>query len=340
LILNKNLKQRLIPWVDPHSGTILTKNGDFLVSKKNKFEMYNGIPNFVDKIQNKNQKQVSKSFGYKWTNTNFGQDDKEFEKKLKKPILGFMGISEKDLSFLKNKIILDIGVGSGSTARLWASHAKEFHGIDISKAVYSAPNAIKNFCKDAILSQADLNKLPYKNNSFEVIISIGVLHHTPNTKNALKNIIKKLKPDGYCLFYVYKKKSPIREFSDDYIREKISDLSPEQSLKSMESITKFGKDISKQKISIKISEDLPLLGIKKGKYNLQRFIYNHFFKCFWNDEWGFDYSNVVNFDWYHPKFAWRHSKNEIKDWCKELKLNVKFVKESDAGFTFLVKKNN
>ena len=268
----------------------------------------------------------------------FGQDDNEFETKLKGTILDLMGITEKDLSFLKNKTILDVGVGSGSTARLWAGHAKEFHGIDISKAVFLASNAIKNFCKDPILSQADLNHLPYRDNTFEVIISAGVLHHTPNTKNALKNIIKKLKPGGHTLFYIYKKKSPIREFSDDFIREKISNISPQVAMKKMESITKFGKDLSKQKISITISEDLPLLDIKKGTYDLQRFIYNHFFKCFWNDKWGFDYSNMVNFDWYHPKFAWRQSKNEIKDWCTELKLKIKFIKETDSGYTCLARK--
>ncbi len=336
--MNKNLKNRHILWVDPQNGTKLTKKGDFLISGKNKYQITKNIPNFIDSIQNQNQKQVSDSFGHKWTNSSFGQDDKEFETKLKKPILGFMGITEKDLFFLKNKTILDVGVGSGSTARLWAGQAKEFHGVDISTAVYKAPNAIKNYCKNPILSQADLNNLPYKNNSFEVVISNGVLHHTPYTKQSLKNIIKKLKPKGHCLFYVYKKKSPIREFSDDYIRNKISDNLPKQALKEMETITKFGKDLSKQKITIKISEDLPLLGIKKGKYDLQRFMYNHFFKCFWNEEWGFDYSNMVNFDWYHPKFAWRHSKNEIKDWCKELKLEIKFVRESDAGYTCLAKK--
>lgn len=331
-------KERLILWVEPQTGKPLTKKGKFLISKTNKFRIYNGIPNFVGNMDNEKQNQVRKSFGYKWTTSRFGQDDNEFETKLKGPMLGFMGITEKDLSFLKNKTVLDVGVGSGSTARLWAGHAKEFHGIDISKAVFFASNAIKNFCEDPVLSQADLNHLPYRDNTFEVIVSVGVLHHTPNTKNALKNIIKKLKPGGHSLFYVYKKKSPIREFSDDFIREKISDLSPQVSMKKMESITKFGKDLSKQKISIKISEDLPLLDIKKGTYDLQRFIYNHFFKCFWNDKWGFDYSNMVNFDWYHPKFAWRHSKNEIKDWCTELKLKIKFIKETDAGYTCLARK--
>jgi arsenite methyltransferase len=336
----KKTKNRLIHWVDPETGKSLTKEGHFLISENNKYRIQDGIPNFIDKISNIKQNQVSKSFGFKWTNSNFGQDDKEFETKLKGPILGFMGISEKDLLFLKNKTVLDVGIGSGSTARLWAGDAKEFHGVDISRAVYRAPNAIKNYCKNAILSQADLNNLPYRDKTFEVIVSNGVLHHTPNTRNSLKSLIKKLKSGGHCLFYVYKKKSPIREFSDDFIREKISDLSPRQSLKQMESITKFGKDLSKQNITIKISEDLPLLGFKKGKYDLQRFIYNNFFKCFWNDEWGFDYSNMVNFDWYHPKFAWRHSKNEIKDWCKELHLKIEFLKESEAGYTCLARKKS
>lgn len=334
----KNTKKRLILWVDPQTGNSLIEKNNFLVSKDNKFKITNGIPNFVESIQNKKQNQVSKSFGYKWTNSSFGQNDKEFETKLKGPILGFMGISEKDLSFLKNKTVLDIGVGSGSTARLWAGQAKEFHGIDISTAVYKAPNAIKNYCKSPILAQADLNNLPYKDKSFDVIVSNGVLHHTPNTKNALKNIIKKLKPGGDCLFYVYKKKSPIREFVDDYIRQEISGTSPQQSLKKMESITKFGKDLNKQKITIKISEDLPLLDIKKGKYDLHQFVYNHFFKCFWNEKWGFEYSNVVNFDWYHPKFAWRHTKKEIEEWCEDFKLRIKFLKESDAGYTCLARK--
>lgn len=200
-----------------------------MVSRTRKYPIKNNIPIFIKNFDNLGQKQVNESFGYKWTNSNFGQNDKIFEEKLKDIILDFMGITLKDLSFLKNKIILDVGVGSGSTARFWASKAKEFHGIDISKAVFKAPNAIKNFCKNPILSQADLNHLPYENNSFDVVISNGVLHHTPNTKNSLKNIIKKLKINGDCLFYVYKKKAPIREFSDDFIRNKLIKMDPKKS---------------------------------------------------------------------------------------------------------------
>ena len=110
--MNENLKDRLIPWVDPQTKKPLLKKGNYLVSENNKFKIYDGILNLSIAYITKKQNQVSKSFGYKWTNSNFGQNDREFETKLKDPILGFMGILEKDLSFLKNKTILDIGVGS------------------------------------------------------------------------------------------------------------------------------------------------------------------------------------------------------------------------------------
>ena len=72
-------KDERIPWIDPQTGEILTKKGNFLVSKDNKFRIHNEIPNFVDNIRNKKQNQVSKSFGYKWSNSSFGQNDKEFQ---------------------------------------------------------------------------------------------------------------------------------------------------------------------------------------------------------------------------------------------------------------------
>ena len=57
-----------------------------------------------------------------------------------------------------------------------------------------------------------------------IIFSEGVLHHTDNTFNALASVTEYLK-NGKIYFYVYKKKSPIREFSDDFIREKLQNLS-------------------------------------------------------------------------------------------------------------------
>ena len=321
--------------MDPFTYEQLIEENNFLVSKNSRYPLLDGIPSFVTKIKNNDQAKVKDAFDYKWMNTEFGQDDHEFEVKLTKIIIDFLGISKDDLSIFNDKIVLDVGIGSGSSARLWASRAKEFHGIDISNAIYKAPNALRTTKSIPILSQADLNHLPYLDNSFDALVSAGVLHHTPNTKLALKNILKKLKLNGTCWFYVYKKKAPLREFSDDYIREKIGSLSPEQVIEEMKKITNFGKSLHEQGLQIYIPNDIEILGIKKGNYDLQRFIYQNFFKCFWNDSWEFDYSNLVNFDWYFPKFSWRHTEDEIRQWCQEFNLEIIFLRETESGYSCL-----
>jgi arsenite methyltransferase len=327
---------RIVKWVDPFTNAPLIMQGNQLKSKTSTYSLKRGIPNFVyGSTADRKMSQVQAAFGYKWSKTDFGQDDELFEKNIKKMVYEFMGLTKRDLSMFDGKLVLDVGIGSGSSARVWAARAREFHGVDFSTAVYRAGNALKSSTASPILSQADLHHLPYKDESFDVIVSNGVLHHTASTKNAIKRVVKKLKRGGVFLFYVYKKKAPLREYADDLIRSKISDLRPELAWKMMKEVTKFAKSIHDQSIMITVPE-LHLLGIKKGDYDLQRFIYQFFFKCFWNDGFGFEDSNSANFDWYYPKFAWRQTEDEIRGWCKELRLRVNYIRENESGYGCLV----
>ena len=334
------MNNKLVEWVDPISNESLKQNNDFLISQNSKYLIHDGIPNFVNDIDDIEQKQVQNSFGEKWTKSNFGHDQKEFEDKIKPIYLEMMGLNEDDLNIFKNKIVLEVGIGSGSSSKLWAPQSKEFHGVDISKAVYQVKNSLGNLVSNVVLSQSDINNLPYLDNSFDFIVSNGVFHHTPNTKFALHNSLKKLKIGGSCIFYIYKTKSPIREFSDDYVRKQISNLDYDEAWEKMKSFTDFGESLSNQKIEIDIPSNVDLLGIKKGKYDLQRFIYDFFFKCFWNDSWGYDYSNLVNVDWYHPKYCWRHTVNEIESWCDEFNLEKNYIKETQSGYACFVTKKS
>ena len=255
---------RKILWVDPITNEVLNLDGHNLISKHSSYSISSGIPNFVDNVNDLVQKQVQESFGEKWTQSDFGQDDNEFDEKIKPTYLEMMGLNENDLNIFNNKIILEVGIGSGSSSRLWGPQAKEFHGVDISKAVYRVQTNLKNLISNPILSQADINKLPYLDESFDAIVSNGVFHHTPDTKIALKNSLKKLKVGGFCIFYIYKKKSPIREFSDDYIRSKISDLSYDDAWEKIKPLTDFGKLIHEKNTQITIPFDIELLGIKTG----------------------------------------------------------------------------
>jgi len=326
------ISNREISWVDPITNENLEIEDHTLVSKSSSYSILDGIPNFVNSLTDKIQKQVQESFGEKWTQSDFGQNDIEFEEKIKPIYMEMMGLEESILNIFKNKTILEVGIGSGSSSRLWAPQAKEFHGVDISKAVYRVPSNLKNFKTNLILSQADINKLPYLDESFDVVVSNGVFHHTPDTKLALKNSLKKLKVGGFCIFYIYKTKSPLREFSDDYIRSKVSNLSYDEAWKQIKPLTDFGKLLHEKNFQITIPFDIDLLGIKNGTYDVQRLIYDYFFKCFWNESWGYDHSNLVNVDWYHPKYCWRHSENEIRSWCSELNLDIKYIKELESGY--------
>ena len=324
---------RIVHWVDPFTNEPLEDIGTHLVHNDSKYPIIDGIPKFVQSDSNEEQYKIQKCFSYQWTESDFGQPEKFSDDAIRQDVLETMDLTEEDLTLFNDKLVLDVGVGSGASSRLWSPRAKEFHGVDIGDGIYRAKNTLKNSTENPILSHADLHHLPYKNGSFDVIVSNGVLHHTPSTKLALKSIYPKLKKGGIIIFYIYKIKPPLREFSDDYIRKCISHLSPDEAFEQMKPLTKLAESLSKQDIKITIPEDMPLLGFKKGEYDLQRFIYQNIFKLFWKDSMGFSESNMENYDWYYPKYSWRHTEQEIKDWCTEFNLTPKLIKENYSGFT-------
>ena len=324
---------KIVSWVDPFTNESLEETDTYLIHNDTKYPIINGVPKFVKENSDDPQYDIEKCFSYQWTESNFGQPDKFSDDDIKKDVIETMDLTDDDLSLFNDKIVLDVGVGSGASSRLWAPRAKEFHGVDIGNGVYRAKNTLKNSVENPILSHSDLHHLPYADESFDVIVSNGVLHHTPSTKNALKSVYPKIKKGGLIIFYIYKVKAPLREFSDDYIRNLISKMSPDEAFEANKSITKLAESLHNQKINITIPEDVPLLGFKKGEYDLQRFIYQNIFKLFWKESMGFYESNMENFDWYYPKYSWRHTEKEIREWCSEFNLSPKLIKENYSGFT-------
>jgi hypothetical protein len=138
---------------------------------------------------------------------------------------------------------------------------------------------------------------------------------------------------------VYKEKCPIREFSDDYLRDIVTKMSAPDAWKACTAITLLGKSLSDLGIDFDVPADIPELKIKAGRYNLQRFLYYNVLKCFWNESMTFDENNLVNFDWYHPAFTYRHSVEEIVSWTRDLGMKVLVLDEDDpSGISVLAQK--
>ena len=197
--------------------------------------------------------------------------------------------------------------------------------IDISLSVEAAYAKTKNMDNVCII-QADLNQLPFEKNYFDIIFSAGVLHHTGNTRGSFRNLCEFLKPSGIIGVYIYCTKPFIRELVDEEIRKITTKLDYNQCHEFSKQMTMLGASFYQLKKKIIIKEDIPLLNIKKGEYNLQRFIFDHFVKCFYNEKLGPDVCDMINLDWYHPQYASHHTKDEIESFFVENNIkDIKFV---------------
>jgi arsenite methyltransferase len=124
-------------------------------------------------------------------------------------------------------------------------------------------------------------------------------------------VARKIKRGGRFLFYVYRKKGPVREFTDDYVREKLQHMLPDEALNALYPLTKLGEALGKLNIDIEVADAVDILGIPAGKINLQRLFYWHFCKAFNRPKLTIGEMNLINFDWYAPKNAHRQTLAEV-----------------------------
>ena len=94
-----------------------------------------------------------------------------------------------------------------------------------------------------------------------------------------------------------------------------------------------GEVLGDLRVEVEVTEPVPLLGIPAGRWDLQRFFYWHVAKVFWRDDFTFEGNNHVNFDWYHPQYAHRHTEEEVRSWCEAAELEIVHLDAQESGFT-------
>jgi SAM-dependent methyltransferase len=121
----------------------------------------------------------------------------------------------------------------------------DYLGVDISAAIDVAKVRFEEHDFPGEFMRADISCLDVPNESLDIIFSEGVLHHTDSTEKSLKHLATKLVNGGRFMFYVYRKKALIREFTDDAIREALRPLSDEQAWEALKPLTQLGIELGK-----------------------------------------------------------------------------------------------
>jgi arsenite methyltransferase len=240
-------------------------------------------------------------------------------------------------------LVLDAGCGAGMSAlELFGAAFERMHyiGTDISEAVDVARERFAERGIAAGFIQANLHALPVAPGSLDVIFSEGVLHHTDSTERALRHLARLLKPGGRILFYVYRRKGPIREFADDYVRAKIRDLPPETAWGALRPLTELGIALGKLGAEIELKEPIDILEIPAGRIDVQRLFYWHVLKAFYRPDLSFEEMHHINFDWYAPENAHRQSPDEVRRWCAEAGLAIERERLEESGITIVARKKS
>ena len=307
------------------------------------FNVLEDIPRFLPDRVDPAQAQVKDAFSFKWSRDEWGFKPKHIELMRSFFWDRFCFSQEKDVaSLFGDRVVLHAGIGSGQAEQHYLEHCREVWGIDLSESIDACSRNWKKYYPELLpklkLVQADLMAMPFENESFDIVLSDGVLHHTPDTFKALKAVTEKVKIGGLVVFYVYKKKAPIREFVDDFIRDQIRDLPPDKAWKKLEPLTTLARELSHRQVRIQVPEAIDLLEMSEGEYDLQRWIYWNIMKLYWNDSLNFDENNHVNFDWYYPAYAWRHTPGEIKLWLSQLNLEALHFQVGESGISVVARR--
>lgn len=106
------------------------------------------------------------------------------------------------------KRVLEVGCGLGTDLLQFARGGAEVYGIDLTeKGANLTRKRLTLYGLNGRISVGDSESLPFESNYFDLVYSWGVIHHTPNTEAAAREIVRVCKPGGQIMVMLYHRRS-------------------------------------------------------------------------------------------------------------------------------------
>lgn len=271
------------------------KEGDLLCERcGRKYPIINYVPRFV------RSDGYANSFSYQWRN--FPENRYRLGAE---PALERFNLNSREWI---GKRILDAGCGSGRFSEFFSRCGAEVYALDLSNSVDQAVG-LCGLRPNVHILQASLLKIPFREALFDLVFSFGVLHHTPDTRKAFMQLPRFVKPGGKLAVFVYSKWSEAgsgrlkaKEHLSDFYRRFTPRL-PHHLLHAISYLA------------------IPIYDLKR----LPKFgpMLDLAIETSMNPHWRIRV--VDTFDWYSPKYQWKHSRGEVISWFREAGFNELFV---------------
>jgi uncharacterized protein YbaR (Trm112 family) len=248
------------------------------------YPIVGGIPRFVV------QDGYAESFGDEWHRFRTVQLDSANGTRESED--GFRlktGLGPADV---RGRLVLDAGVGAGRYAEVMARWGAEVVGVDLTRAVDAAAQNLGAW-PGVHLVQADIFALPFRDETFDIAYSIGVLHHTPDTTTAFRSVAAAVKKGGQLAVYVYLAGGLARYVSDAL--RIITTRLPRP-------LVYYGSALA---IPLYFVHRLPVVG------RISQALLPTNTHPDWRWRW------LDTFDWYTPRYQWKHRYPEVLRWFRE-----------------------
>jgi SAM-dependent methyltransferase len=191
--MNKNI----LSLIDPDLGTLLIQKGDSQLVNDNgeSHPIVNEIPRFVGK------ENYANNFGAQWNE--FPKTQLDSYTGIPISELRLERCMEGHLPKLKGKMLLEAGSGAGRFTEVLLKHGATVHSFDFSNAVEA--NQFNNGHHDSLtLVQADIRRIPFPKASYDFVVCLGVIQHTPNPEESIRCLWEMVKPGGYLVIDHYR----------------------------------------------------------------------------------------------------------------------------------------
>lgn len=249
------------------------------------FPFERGVARFID------SEKYTVSFGFQWKK--FATTQLDSVSKSSRSRDAFVEKTGWDLADLRGRTVLDAGCGMGRFAEACADAGAEVWGVDLSEAVEAAAGNLGSR-PNVHLLQADIMALPFADSSFDFVYSIGVLHHTPDTRAAFLQLTRLVKPGGRISIWVYSS-TGLRALIGSELLRPLTSRMPKSTLLQLCRIA----------VPLYHVHRIPLLG-----RITQRLLPTSMERL---PDWRW----LDTFDWYSPRYQWKHSFEEVEGWFRE-----------------------